>query len=89
VAVCLDEIFFNGRPVLVGVEPGSMAWFLGQKASSLTGSTWAESLQAWDALQHVVADAGRLLQAGILPTVLAKLGVTALELSSKGENDLM
>jgi len=62
---CLDEIFFHGRPVLVGVEPKSMAWFLGKKASSLSGSTWAESLQAWDALQYVVADAGRPLQAGI------------------------
>ena len=29
---CLDEIFFHGRPVLVGVEPQSMTWFLGQKA---------------------------------------------------------
>jgi hypothetical protein len=65
VAACLDEIFFHGRPVLVGVEPESMAWFLGQKANSLSGSTWAESLQAWDALQYVVADAGRPLQAGI------------------------
>ena len=62
---CLDEIFFHGRPVLVGVEPHSMVWFLGQKAVSLTGSAWAESLQAWDALQYVVADAGRPLQAGI------------------------
>ena len=62
---CLDEIFFHGRAVLVGVEPKSMAWFLGKKASSLTGSAWAEQLQAWDALQYVVADAGRPLQAGI------------------------
>jgi len=62
---CLDEIFFHGRPVLVGVEPKSMAWFLGQKADRLSGSTWAQQLQAWDALQYVVADAGRPLQAGI------------------------
>jgi hypothetical protein len=65
VVACLDEIFFHGRPVLVGVEPKSMAWFLGKKANSLNGSIWAESLQAWDALQYVVADAGRPLQAGI------------------------
>jgi hypothetical protein len=62
---CLDEIFFHGRPVLVGVEPHSMVWFLGKKANSLTGLAWADSLQAWDALQYVVADAGRPLQAGI------------------------
>ncbi len=62
---CLDEIFFRGRPVLVGVEPASMVWFLGKKVSTLKGSTWAEQIQAWDALQYVVADAGVLLQAGI------------------------
>jgi len=39
---CLDEIFFHGRPVLVGVEPQSMTWFLGQKANDHSGATWAE-----------------------------------------------
>ena len=62
---CLDEIFFHGHPVLVGVEPASMVWFLGTKAGALRGSVWAEQLQAWDALQYVVADAGVPLQAGI------------------------
>jgi hypothetical protein len=62
---CLDEIFFRGRPVLVGVEPGSMVWFLGKKVGSLKGSTWAAQLEAWDALQYVIADAGVPLQAGI------------------------
>ena len=41
---CLDEIFFHGRPVLVGVEPASMTWFLGQKADDRTGATWAEGV---------------------------------------------
>ena len=62
---CLDEIFFHGRPVLVGVEPASMAWFLGKKVGVLRGSVWAEQLRAWDALRHVIADAGVPLQAGI------------------------
>src|SRR5438309_263892 len=31
---CLDEIFFHGRPVLVGVEPASLTWSLGQKAEA-------------------------------------------------------
>jgi len=61
---CLDEIFFRGRPVLVGVEPASMVWFVGKKVGTLKGSIWAEQLQAWDALQYVVADAGSPLQAG-------------------------
>src|SRR4051795_12661650 len=62
---CLDEIFFHGRPVLVGVEPASMAWFLGQVADDRTGATWAEALRDWEALSFVTADAGKGLQAGI------------------------
>src|SRR4051794_4186148 len=37
---CLDEIFFHGRPVLVGVEPVSRVWFLGTRAADRTGPTW-------------------------------------------------
>jgi hypothetical protein len=62
---CLDEIFFRRRPVLVGVEPTSMVWFLGTKAEDRRGSTWAEALRPWTALQYVVSDAGTGLQAGI------------------------
>jgi hypothetical protein len=62
---CLDEIFFHGRPVLVGVEPASMAWFLGQKANDRSGATWAKALRDWDALSFVTADAGTGLQTGI------------------------
>jgi hypothetical protein len=64
-AGCLDEIFFRGRPVLVGVEPQSMVWFLGTKAEDRKGSTWSAALQPWTALRYVVSDAGRGLQAGI------------------------
>jgi hypothetical protein len=62
---CLDEIFFHGRPVLVGVEPASMTWFLGQKAHDRSGATWAKALHNWTALEFVAADAGTGLQAGI------------------------
>ena len=62
---CLDEIFFHGRPVLVGVEPASMTWFLGQKANDRSGATWAKVLRNWTALSYVTADAGTGLQAGI------------------------
>jgi hypothetical protein len=65
---CLDEIFFHGRPVLVGVEPASMTWFLGARARRLDGATWAEALDPWSSLRHVVADAGKPLQAGIAST---------------------
>jgi len=62
---CLDEIFFRRRPVLVGVEPTSMVWFLGTKALDRTGSTWFAALQPWAALGYVISDAGTGLQAGI------------------------
>src|SRR5262249_58031738 len=62
---CLDEIFFHRRPVLVGVEPTSMVWFLGTKADNCQGSTWYRALQHWAALRSVVSDAGTGLQAGI------------------------
>jgi hypothetical protein len=62
---CLDEIFFHRRPVLVGVEPTSMVWFLGTKADNCQGSTWSGALQPWTALRYVVCDAGTGLQAGI------------------------
>src|SRR3954454_23336126 len=62
---CLDEIFFHGRPVPVGVEPASRTWFLGQKANDHSGATWAKALHDWDALSFVTADAGTGLQAGI------------------------
>ena len=62
---CLDEIFFHRRPVLVGVEPHSMVWFLGKKADNCQGATWFGELKSWSALRRVVCDAGSGLQAGI------------------------
>jgi hypothetical protein len=65
---CLDEICFHRRPVLVGVEPHSMVWFLGQRAANCQGSTWFEALQPWTALRYVISDAGTGLQVGIAQT---------------------
>jgi hypothetical protein len=62
---CLDEIFFHRRPVLVGIEPKSMVWFLGRKSDNRQGSTWFSQLQPWTSLSYVVSDAGSGLQAGI------------------------
>jgi hypothetical protein len=62
---CLDEIFFHGRPVLVGVEPQSMVWFLGKRSENHQGPTWFAELQPWSSLRYVTSDAGFGLQAGI------------------------
>src|SRR5512142_118459 len=61
----LDEIFFHRRPVLVAVEPQSMAWILGQRASDRSGPTWAAALEGWTALEAVLADGGTGLHAGL------------------------
>jgi hypothetical protein len=63
---CFDEIFFHGKPVLVGVEPHSMAWVLGEHAADRSGSTWTKALQGFDALEHAVVDGGRGLQRGLV-----------------------
>jgi hypothetical protein len=62
---CLDEIFFHRRPVLVGIDPQSMVWFLGTKAANHQGSTWLGELQPWTSLRYVTCDAGKGLQSGI------------------------
>jgi hypothetical protein len=63
--LCLDEIYCHGQPVLVGVEPHSMAWMVGQRAAQCSGDTWQQTLQPWLHLESVVADAGSGLQAGV------------------------
>jgi hypothetical protein len=62
---CLDEIFFHGRPVFVGVEPTSLVWFLGARVADRSGPTWLKALRPWTTLEYVVADAGKGLQSGI------------------------
>ena len=62
---CLDEIFFHRQPVLVGIEPKSMVWFLGKKADNHQASTWFAELRPWESLRYVTSDAGFGLQAGI------------------------
>jgi hypothetical protein len=60
-----DEIFFHGQPVLVGVEPHSMALLLCQRSADRTGPTWLAALQPFTGLEQVVSDQGSGLQAGL------------------------
>jgi hypothetical protein len=62
---CLDEIFFHRRPVLVGIEPRSMVWFLGRRTVDHQGSTWFKELRSWTSLCSVISDAGSGLKAGL------------------------
>ena len=45
--LCLDAICFGHDPVLVAVEPHSMAWLAGQRGPNRTGETWGDVLKAW------------------------------------------
>jgi hypothetical protein len=63
--LCLDEIFFHRRPVLMGVEPQSWAWVLAQRVPDRSGPTWAKALAAWPALADVAADGGSGIELGL------------------------
>ena len=68
---CLDEIFFHRRPVLVGIDPQSMVWFLGTKAADHQGPTWFGELRPWTWLRSVTCDAGKGLPVGNRPDATA------------------
>ncbi len=63
--LCLDEIFCRRMPVLMGVEPHSLTWVLGQRGPDRSGATWQEALRAWPHLDYVAADDGTGLQRGL------------------------
>ncbi len=65
VCLCLDEIFIRRRPVLMGVEPHSLAWVLGARAADRSGPTWAGALAAWPQVCDVAADGGTGLARGL------------------------
>jgi hypothetical protein len=62
--LCLDEIFFRRKPVLMAVEPVSMAWVLGQRAEDRSGDTWAQALTAWPDVEDIAADGGSGIERG-------------------------
>ena len=67
--LCLDEIFLRRQPVLMGVEPHSMTWILGQRAKDRKGTTWSEALAPWTEFNYAVVDAGTGLCKGLDLTV--------------------
>jgi hypothetical protein len=63
--LCLDEIFCHRKAVLIGVEPHSLAWLLGQRAPDRTGETWCRALRPWSRLTDVIVDGGSGLRRGL------------------------
>jgi hypothetical protein len=75
--LCLDEIFFRRQPVLMAVEPHSMAWLLGQRVKDRSGETWAKALAAWPEVTDVAADGGTGIERGVDLAVAARQQETA------------
>ena len=46
--LCLDEIFLHRAPVLMAIEPHSMAWMAGQRGPDRRGESWREVLNNVD-----------------------------------------
>jgi hypothetical protein len=63
--LCLDEIFLHREPVLMALEPHSMAWMAGQRGPDRSGERWREVLTNWPCLEHVIADGGQGLARGV------------------------
>jgi hypothetical protein len=63
--LCLDEIFFHREPILMAVEPASMAWVAGQRGPDRTGESWRDIIKTWPYLEHVLADGGKGLERGV------------------------
>jgi hypothetical protein len=63
--LCLDEIFLHRVPILMAVEPHSMAWMAGQRGPDRSGESWCELVAQWPCVEHVLADAGKGLERGV------------------------
>ena len=63
--LCLGEICLHRAPVLMVIEPESMAWMAGQRGPDRRGERWAQIIPAWPCLEHVVADGGQGRERGV------------------------
>ena len=63
--MCLDEIFFHREPILMGVEPISLAWLAAQRGPDRSGESWCKVIEAWPNLKHIIADGGQGLERGV------------------------
>jgi hypothetical protein len=70
--LCLDEIFFHREPILMGVEPISLAWLAGQRGPDRSGESWSQVIAQWPNLEHVIADGGQGLERGVKLTNAAR-----------------
>ena len=79
--LCLDEIFFHRAPILMAVEPHSMAWVAGQRGPDRSGESWCKVLANWPFVTRVVTDAGKGWERGV------KLAREARRTAAEGHED--
>jgi hypothetical protein len=79
--LCLDEIFVHREPILMAVEPHSMAWVAGQRGPDRSGERWCEVVKSWPCVARVIADAGTGLERGV------KLANAARSAEAQGQAD--
>ena len=60
-----DEIFVGQKPILMGVEPNSFCWVVGDLAENRDGPSWARHFDGFGQLEHAVTDAGSGLLKGL------------------------
>jgi len=63
--LCLDEIFFHREPILMAVEPHSLAWMAGQRGPDRSGDSWCAFLAKWPGVERVITDAGKGRERGV------------------------
>jgi len=73
--VGLDAIFLHREPILMGVEPMSLAWLAGQRGPGRSGESWSQVIAPWPHLEHVIADGGQGLERGVKLVNEARLEV--------------
>jgi hypothetical protein len=63
--LCLDEIFLHRAPILMAIEPKSLAWMVGQRGPDRSGESWRDVITTWPCLEHGIADGGQGLERGV------------------------
>lgn len=63
--LCLDDIFLHRVPVLMAIDPNSLAWMAGQRGPDRRGERWRTVIANWPCLEHVIADGGQGRERGV------------------------
>jgi hypothetical protein len=62
---CVDAMFCPRVPLLLAVEPHSMAWMAGQRGPDRSGDRGCAILAKWPGVARVLTDAGQGLERGV------------------------